>query len=153
MQLTPHTASFRHLAALALVVVAATGCQEPFSPYWDRGSYDLRYANNRRVPTVVIDGPGASFTEITDGSLILRRDHSYQLVVDVHERAGDAYYTYSAVFAGDYDNDGRTLYLSYFDADAGYYGVILATWRDGRVEMVVPRVNGYDDVLCEFHDW
>ena len=42
---------------LVLAVAMLTACDDdPFSPYWDRGTYYLSYANNRPVPTVVSGG-------------------------------------------------------------------------------------------------
>ena len=138
----------------ALGCVAAlmlTACyDDPFSPYWDRGTYYLRYANNRPVPAVVGTGPGAAFTEITGGSLTVRRDHSYQLVVEVRDFDGIRSTTSSRVFAGTYENDGRTLYLDYADPRDGYPSTITANWRGGRFELVVPGVDGWYGVLCTF---
>ena len=40
--------------ALALLALGLSACVDsPFSPYWDRGTYDLQYANNRSVPSTV----------------------------------------------------------------------------------------------------
>ncbi len=75
----------RRLFVLALVVLTVAGCDGPFSPYWDGGTYDLRHANNRHIPAVVSEGPPGSVTEVVGGSLTLRRDHSYRLLVDVRE--------------------------------------------------------------------
>jgi hypothetical protein len=139
----------RSIAIAALVVGFAAACDDPFSPYWDRGTYDLRYANNDRVPAVVSSGPGTSYTEVRGGSLTLRGDHSYQLVVQVREQIGGNVYEFSKVFAGPYESENRTLYLTYVDSD-GYSRVMVANWRDGKIELVVPEVDGRYGVLCRF---
>lgn len=92
----------RSVAIAALVVGFASACDDPFSPYWDHGTYRLHYANNDRVPAVVSSGPGTSYTEVRGGSLTLRGDHSYQLVVMIRERSGGQLYEFSKVFAGPY---------------------------------------------------
>jgi hypothetical protein len=141
----------RRLLLGGLLAASATACEDPFSPYWDRGTYHLRYANNRHVPAVVSQGPGTSYLEVRGGSLTLRRDHSYQLQVNIRERTGGVEYEYSTVFAGPYESEYRTLYLSYEDR-RGNWRNIVANWRDGRVELVVPDIdNGYG-VLCWFED-
>ena len=142
--------------SLAFVVPTLTACyDDPFSPYWDRGTYYLTHANNRLVPTTVSGGSSgsASRLEVTGGTLTLRRDHSYQLQVDVREwTAGGQWYETSTVYAGRYENDGRAIYLSYFDAHDYYSNEMVANWRNGRVEVVVPRLDGRQDVLCVFED-
>jgi hypothetical protein len=137
--------------AIGTVLLATAACEEPFSPYWDRGTYDLRYANNERVPAVVSEGPGTSYREVRGGSLTLRRDHSYQLVVLVREKSGPDILEYSTVFAGPYESDYRTLYLSYVDSK-GRSRNIVANWRDGRIELVVPDVDAGYGVLCTFEE-
>ena len=141
--------SYRLLTG-AILVAALTACDDPFSPYWDRGTYDLWSANNRPVPAVVSEGPAGAFTEVVGGSLTLRRDHSYQLVLDVREVTGGRTYRYTKAFAGSYENEDRTIWLPYFDAEGSYSRVIVANWRGGRIELVVPRVDGYIGVLCLF---
>jgi hypothetical protein len=141
----------RSLAVAALIVGAATACEDPFSPYWDRGTYHLEYANNRRVPAVVSEGP-ASYVEVRGGTLTLRSDHSYQLVVQIREQSGSSVYEYSRVFAGPYESEYRTLYLTYFDDDDRYGQSMVANWRDGKIEIVVPDVDGPYGVLCRFDD-
>lgn len=141
----------RFLTAIVLVA-SMTACDDPFSPYWDHGTYDLWSANNRPIPAVVSEGPAGAFTEVVGGSLTLRRDHSYQLLVDVREVTGGRMYEYAKVFAGTYENEARTIYLSYYDTGASYPRVIVANWRGGRIELVVPRVDGYESVLCLFGD-
>jgi hypothetical protein len=138
------------VAALALVSLSA--CDDPFSPYWDRGTYRLRYANNHYVPTTVSEGPGTSYLEVQGGSLTVRRDHSYQLVVDIREKSGSDVFEYSKVFAGSYENEYRTLWLSYVDT-RGYGRVIEANWRDGKIEAVVPGLDSGYGVLCTFVEW
>ena len=139
---------------LVLAVAMLTACDDdPFSPYWDRGTYYLSYANNRPVPTVVSGGSaaGSARVEVTHGTLTLRRDHSYQLLVDVREwMANGQYVETTKAFAGTYENDGRTLYLNYFDPHDYYSNVMVANWRDGRIEIVVPNLDGGVDVLCTF---
>ena len=138
---------------LLLGVAAISGCyDQPFSPYWDRGTYYLRYANNRPVPAVVSQGSGLVYTEILGGSLTLRRNHSYQLLVDVREWEGGRAYESTRVFAGSYDNDDYTLWLSYVPAGDYYAAVMVANWRGGRLELVVPEVDGRFGVLCLFED-
>jgi hypothetical protein len=146
-------------AALRLIGLAAaaamlTACyDEPFSPYWDRGTYYLTHANNRPVPTTVNWGSFGSRVEVTDGSLTVRRDHSYQLLVNVRQwMSGGQYYETTKAFAGTYENDDRALYLTYFDPHDYYSSVMTANWRNGRLEVVVPNVDGETDVLCTFSD-
>ena len=141
----------RFLAGIVLIA-SVTACDDPFSPYWDHGTYDLWSANNRPIPAVVSEGPAGSFTKVVGGSLTLRRDHSYQLLLDVREATGGRTYEYAKVFAGTYENEDRTIYLSYYDAGVSYPRVIVANWRGGRIELVVPRVDGYEGVLCLFGD-
>jgi hypothetical protein len=144
--------SSRKLLLGGLLAASVTACDDPFSPYWDRGTYYLKSANNRYVPAVVSQGPGTSYLEVRSGSLTLRRDHSYQLVVELREQRAGTIYEYSAVFAGPYESEHRTLYLSYED-DRGNWRNVVANWRDGKVELVVPEIdNGYG-VLCTFSDW
>ena len=144
------------LRALSLALVAATltACyDDPFSPYWDHGTFYLLYANNRPVPATVSGGigPNAPRLDVTRGTLTLRRDHSYQLLVDVREwMAGGQFYETTKVYAGQYENEGRAIYLSYFDERDYYSNVMVANWRDGRVEVVVPNVDGRQEVLCVF---
>ena len=142
--------------SLALVVATLSACyDDPFSPYWDRGTYYLVYANNRLVPTTVSGGlgPNTPRLEVTGGTLTLRRDHSYQMLVDVREwTAGGQYYETTKVYAGRYENEDRAIYLTYFDAHDYYSSVMVANWRNGRVEVVVPNVDGRQDVLCTFQN-
>ena len=144
------------MRAVPLAVVAATlsACyDDPFSPYWDRGTYYLSYANNRPVPTIVSGGslPGSPRLEVTRGTLTLRRDHSYALLVEVREyTANGQFYESTRAFAGTYENDGRTLWLNYYGPRDYYSSVMTANWRDGRIEVVVPNVDGGEDVLCVF---
>lgn len=144
------------VAMPALVVMSLSACyDDPFSPYWDRGTYYLVTANNRYVPTIVSGGSGANSSrlEVTRGTLTLRRDHSYQMVVDVREwTAGGQFYETSRVYAGRYENDDRAIYLSYFNEHDYYSSVMVANWRGGRVEVVVPNIDGRSDVLCVFQD-
>lgn len=137
---------------LSLAVVTLTACaDDPFSPYWDRGTYYLNYANNRAVPAIVSGGPGGARLEITGGSLTLRRDHSYQMLVTVRTwSATGTFYESTKAFAGTYDNDDRTLWLNYFEPRDYYSNVMVANWRSGRIEVVVPNVDGMQDVLCSF---
>ena len=100
----------RFLAGIVLVT-SVTACDDPFSPYWDHGTYDLWSANNRPIPAVISEGPAGSFTKVVGGSLTLRRDHSYQLLLDVREATGGRTYEYAKVFAGTYENEDRTIYL------------------------------------------
>ncbi len=144
------------MRALSLVVAVATltACyDDPFSPYWDRGTYYLVYANNRPVPTTVSGGIGSNSPrlEVTRGTLTLRRDHSYQLLVDVREwTTGGQFYETTKVYAGRYENEDRSIYLTYFDERDYYSNVMVANWRNGRVEVVVPNVDGRLEVLCVF---
>ena len=139
---------------LALAVATLTACDDdPFSPYWDRGTYYLSTANNRHVPTTVSGGTsqGSAHLEVTSGTLTLRRDHSYQLLVQVREwTTGGQFFETTKAFAGTYENDGRTLWLNYYDPHDYYSSVMVANWRDGRVEVVVPNLDGQQDVLCVF---
>ena len=144
------------IAALAVLTSVLTACyDDPFSPYWDGGTYHLRYANNRVVPAVISGGygPNAPFTEVTRGTLTLRRDHSYQLVVEVRDwDANGRAYESAVAFAGRYENDGRTLYLDYFTNGDYYSSVMVANWRGGGIEVVVPELDGRTGVLCAFED-
>jgi len=142
----------RRLLAGAFLITSLTACDDPFSPYWDRGTYELWSANNRSIPAVVSEGPAGAFTEVVGGSLTLRRDHSYQLLVDVREATGGRTYRYTTAFAGSYEHEDRTIYLTYFEAESSYPRVIVANWRGGRIELVAPRVDGYVGVLCLFGD-
>jgi hypothetical protein len=144
--------ALHRIAPVVLCGLAVTGCDEPFSPYWDRGTYFLRYANNRPVPAVVSSGPASSYTEVLTGSLTLRRNHSYQLLVDVREVVGGRVFETTRVFAGSYDHDGYTLWLSYVPPGDYYSAVMVANWRSGRLEVVVPGVDGPYGVLCMFED-
>ncbi len=139
---------------IALAAMTLTACtDDPFSPYWDRGTYYLQYANNRPVPAIVSGGVGANSArlEVTRGTLTLRRDHSYQLLVEVREwSAGGQFYETTKAYAGRYENDDRALYLTYYDAHDYYSSVMVANWRNGRLEVVVPNVDGRQDVLCVF---
>ena len=143
--------SGRTLVVGALALASVTACDEPFSPYWDRGTYRLRFANNHFVPAVVSEGPGTSYLEVRGGSLTVRRDRSYQLVVDIREKAGADVFEYSKVFAGSYESEYRTLWLSYVDS-RGYSRVIEASWRDGRIEAVIPGIDSGYGVLCSFEE-
>jgi len=153
-----HTAMSRRTAlrvvSLAVAAAALTACYDDgFSPYWDHGTYYLNYANNRAVPSTVSGGPGGARVEVTGGTLTLRRDHSYQLLVQVREwMQGGQFYESTKVYAGQYENDNRAIYLTYYDAHDYYSSVMSANWRNGRVEVVVPNVDGYTDVLCVFED-
>ncbi len=97
-------------------------------------------------------GPGAFRTEVMRGTLTLRRDHSYQLQVDVRDWEAGRAYESSVVFAGRYENDGRALYLDYFTHGDSYPRTMVANWRGGRIEVVVPGVDGRYGVLCLFQD-
>jgi hypothetical protein len=142
--------------SLAIVAVALTACyDDPFSPYWDHGTFYLVYANNRHVPTTVSGGlgPNTPSLEVTRGTLTLRRDHSYQLLVDVREwDAGGGLYESTKVYAGQYETEDRAIYLTYFESHEYYSSVMVANWRNGRVEVVVPNLDGRQDVLCVFED-
>jgi hypothetical protein len=144
------------MRALTLAVVVATlaACaDDPFSPYWDRGTYYLDYANGHPVPATVSggSGPGSARLEVTRGTLTLRDDHSYQLLVEIRQWAnGGQFYETTKAYAGRYENDGRALYLNYYDPHDYYSSVMVANWRSGRVEVVVPNLDGQQDVLCVF---
>ena len=153
----PLTMSRRGLLRAVPIVAAVatlTACDDdPFSPYWDRGTYYLSYANNRPVPTTVSGGtlPGSARLEVSGGTLTLRRDHSYQLLVDVRQwTTGGQFYETTKAFAGTYENDGRTLWLNYFTPHDYYASVMTANWRNGRLEVVVPNLEGGVEVLCVF---
>src|SRR5512140_3115682 len=140
------------IVPLAFAVATLTACgDDPFSPYWDRGTYYLSLANNRPVPAIVSGGPGSVRLEVTRGTLTLRRDHSYQLLVDIREWTSTGqFYETTTAYAGTYENDGRTLYLNYFGVHDYYSNLMVANWRDGRIEVVVPNIDGQQDVLCVF---
>ncbi|MHB1312759.1 MAG: hypothetical protein ACYC3L_12155 [Gemmatimonadaceae bacterium] len=142
------------VVSLAVAAAALTACYDDgFSPYWDRGTYYLTYANNRPVPATVSGGPGGARVEVTGGTLTLRRDHSYQMLVHVREwMQGGQFYESTKAFAGTYENDGREIYLTWYDPHDYYSSVMSANWRNGRVEVVVPDVDGFTDVLCGFED-
>lgn len=143
------------IATLVLLASALGACHgDPFSPYWDGGTYALRYANNQVVPAIVSGGYGANAqrTEVTRGMLSLRRDHSYQLLVEVRDWDAGRAYESTVVFAGRYENDGRVLYLDYYSPGDGFPRTMVANWRDGRIEVVVPGVDGRYGVLCLFED-
>jgi hypothetical protein len=148
------TRSLLRWPAIAVLTIAVTACSDgPFSPYWDRGTYDLAYANNRTVPSTVYSSAATgrvSRVDVIGGSLTLRRDDSYQLVVRVRETSGiqDADVTHA--YAGHFDHEGRMLYLSYFDAGSWTYGEIAATWRDDSIELVLPDVAAGRGVLMRF---
>jgi hypothetical protein len=148
--------SLKRILPLALAAAMLTACyDDPFSPYWDRGTYYLVYANNRLVPTTVSGGTGANSAhlEVTRGTLTLRRDHSYQLLVEVREwTAGGQFYESTKAYAGQYENEDRAIYLTYFDPSDYYSSVMVANWRNGRIEVVVPNLDGRQDVLCMFED-
>lgn len=154
MRHVPSRRALLRLLVLAILVGGTTACiEDPFSPYWDRGTYDLRWANNRPVPATVSGGysPIAPRTDVMRGSLTLRRDHSYQLLVDVREYdARGQWYESTRVFAGHYEHDGSTIYMSYFMRGDYYSSAMVANWRGGRVEVVVPEVDGRSGVLCVF---
>lgn len=154
MTLTGVKRALARTVPLALVVATLSACyDDPFSPYWDRGTYYLAYANNRPVPTIVSGGtaPGSPRVEVVRGTLNLRRDHSYALLVEVREWTGTGqYYESTRAYAGTYENDGRTLWLNYFGPRDYYSSVMVANWRNGRIEVVVPNVDGGQDVLCVF---
>ena len=140
--------------AMALLSIAVTACDNgPFSPYWDRGTYDLLYANNRAVPSTVFASSSAgrvSRVDVLGGTITLRRDDSYQLVVRVLETSGGRDTDVTYAYAGHFDYEGRMLYLSYFDTVSGYYDEIAATWRDGSIELVLPDVADGRGVLMRF---
>ncbi|MDA1080557.1 MAG: hypothetical protein O2973_02600 [Gemmatimonadetes bacterium] len=146
-----------HATILGVLALASVACGDnPFSPYWDGGTYELRYANNYPVPAVVSGGygPNAIRTEVTSGTLTLRRDHSYQLLVDVIDWDHGVAYESTVAFVGRYENEGRILYLNYFSVGEAYSSVMVATWRHGRIEIVVPEVDVdlRAGVLCVFDD-
>lgn len=101
---------------------------------------------------MVSGGPGGSYTKVTGGALTLRRNHSYQLIVDIRLVESGRVYEYSKVFADEYEDEDRTIYRTWYDARSSYSRLIVANWRGGRIELVVPRVNANDGVLCEFSD-
>lgn len=144
------------MRAVTLMLASSTlaACyDDPFSPYWDRGTYYLSYANNRPVPTTVSGGSsaGSPRLEVSRGTLTLRRDHSYQLLVEVRQwTGGGQFYETTRAFAGTYENEGRTLYLNYYGPRDYYSSVMVANWRNGRLEVVVPNLDGEQDVLCVF---
>ena len=134
--------------------MATSACENgPFDPYWDRGTYDLVFANDRTVPSTVYESTGAgrvSRVDVIDGTLTLRRDNSYQLLVTAREFSGGGYADVTHAYAGRYDYDGRTLLLSYFDPAFTTYAEIDASWRDGSVELVMPDVAAGRGVLMRF---
>ena len=67
----------------------------------------------------------------------------------IREESAGKVYEFSRVFAGPYESEYRTLYLTYVDGDA-YSRIMVANWRDGRIELVVPEVDGRYGVLCSF---
>ncbi|MBI2408659.1 MAG: hypothetical protein HYV19_10200 [Gemmatimonadetes bacterium] len=143
----------RAVPIVALVTGLSACYDDPFSPYWDRGTYYLSYANNRPVPTIVSGGsaPGSARIEVTRGSLTLRRDYSYKLLVDVREWTGTGqFYEYTKVFAGTYENDDRAIWLTYYEPGDYYSSSMVANWRNGRIEVAVPGVDGGYPVLCVF---
>ena len=154
MTLTRVQRVLMRVVPLAVVAATLSACyDDPFSPYWDRGTYYLAYANGRPVPTIVSGGslPGSPRVEVTRGSLTLRRDHSYALLVEVREwTANGQFYEWTRAYAGTYENDGRTLWLNYYGPHDYYSSVMVANWRNGRIEVVVPNVDGGQDVLCVF---
>jgi hypothetical protein len=143
-----------HVVLLMFAVATLTACDDsPFSPFWDNGTYYLAAANNRSVPTIVSGGSGAGSArlEVTRGTLTLRHDHSYTLLVELRQWTSNGqFFETTKAYAGTYENDGRTLYLDYYDAHDYYASTMAANWRGGRIEVVVPRVDGFTDVLCVF---
>lgn len=148
------TRSLLRWPAMALLALAATACADgPFSPYRDRGTYDLVYANNRTVPSTVYASSAAgrvSRVDVVAGTLTLRRDDSYQLLVQVRESNDGQDVDVTYAYAGHFDHDGRMLYLGYFDPASSSYDEIAATWRDGSVELVLPDVAAGRGVLMRF---
>jgi hypothetical protein len=146
--------ALKRVVPIAATTLTLGACyDDPFSPYWDRGTYYLAYANNRPVPTIVSGGslPGSPRLEVTRGSLTLRRDGSYALLVEVREWSGTGqFYEWTRAYAGTYEYDDRTLWLEYYDPGDYYSSVMVANWRNGRIEVVVPNVDGGEDVLCVF---
>lgn len=142
------------LALLVPLTMAATACDGgPFSPYWDRGTYDLLYANNRAVPSTVYAssvGGRASRVDVNSGALTLRGDDSYQLVVRVRETVGNQDTDVTHAYAGHYYHEGRMLYLNYYESGSDYYAEIAATWRDDSIELVLPDVAAGRGVLMRF---
>lgn len=154
MQLSLTRRHWLRALTLTAAVATLTACDDdPFSPYWDRGTYYLSYANNHPVPTIVSggSGPGSARLEVTRGTLTLRNDHSYQLLVEMRQWTGGGQFSETTkAYAGRYENDGRALYLYYYGPRDYYSSVMVANWRDGRVEVVVPNLDGQQDVLCVF---
>ncbi len=153
MTIARATRALRSVMPLAIAVATLTACDDdPFSPYWDRGTYYLSYANGRSVPAIVSGsyGPNSPRVEVTGGTLTLRRDHSYSLLVQVREWSGAQFYESTKVFAGTYDSDERTIWLNYFQPHDYYSSVMIANWRNGRIDVVVPDLDGGVDVLCMF---
>ena len=154
MRLSISKRAWMRAVPLVIAVATLTACDDdPFSPTWDRGTYYLSLANNRPVPATVSGGSGQGSVrlEVTRGSLTLRRDHSYQLLVDVRQwTSSGQFYETTKAYAGTYENEGRTLYLNYFNAHDYYSNVMVANWRDGRIELVVPNLDGGQNVLCVF---
>ncbi|MBI1809308.1 MAG: hypothetical protein HYR75_05365 [Gemmatimonadetes bacterium] len=141
-------------ALLALGLVTITACHDgPFSPYWDRGTYELVAANGRYVPSnvYVAAGPGhVDAVDVVDGWITLHGDGSYELIVHARETTNGLSADVTHAYAGGYDTDGNMLYLSY-DLPGSYYSDQLqASWHDGIIEVVVPDVAMGHGVLMRF---
>jgi hypothetical protein len=138
----------------ALVLVSVTACEHaPFSPLFDRGTYALVSANGGYVPSTVYHATTAGrfdHIDVTGGSLTLRTDGSYRMLVVTHEDVGGVVADVTHAFAGSYDSEGSILYLTYDLPGAYGGGQMQATWLGGDVEVVVPDVAMGNGVLLRF---
>ena len=139
---------------LTIVFAATTGCHDgPFSPYWDRGTYELVAANDRYVPAMVysaMSGGRQDRVDVLGGSLTLRGDGSYELLVHVAESVDGWTEDVTHAYAGAYDAQGSMLFLRY-DVPGSYYSdEMQAMWRNGSVEVVVPDIAMGRAVLLRF---
>jgi len=139
---------------MPLVLATTAACHDgPFSPFFDRGLYDLISANGEYVPSTVYSAVAAGHVQRVDvqgGTLTLHSDGSYNLLVHARESTDGVVVDVTHAYAGAYDAEDTILYLSYDVPGSNYGAEMQAVWRDGTIEVVVPDVAMGHGVLMRF---
>jgi len=142
----------RATAVLALLG-ATTGCAyDVFGPS-AAGTYDLTWANGRFVPAVVYREatPGYWYTlEVTSGTLDLFHHGRFSLQVRMRETDGDLVTTWTQVYTGDWERDGRDVWLYYVDPVSDRELVLSGFLSGGYLEVPVTGILSGEAVLLGF---